>query len=180
MTRETPRHVSPLLPRQLRPVAQALLSAADRAGAAVMARHAPPPLSVELTLDVPSLGVSVMDETEPDANRRSESVGVGRELLYARLAGVRAAALARAAPTDPERAGSLGERGDPFATAPRGVLIPPRLPRAVRLTDPLRDGAPDRVFRGRAGRPARCAGRGLAASRLRAMAAPRSPSKPSS
>ena len=142
MTRETPRHVSPLLPRQLRPVAQALLSAADRAGAAVMARHAPPPLSVELTLDVPSLGVSVMDDTEPDANRRSESIGVGRELLYARLAGVRAAALARAAPTDPERAGSLGERGDPFATL-REASLSLRVSRArCDLQTPSATGRP--------------------------------------
>ena len=66
----------------------------------------------------------------------------GNRQLNLRLAGVHAAALACAAPTDPERAGSLGERGDPFATL-REASLSLRVSRArCDLQTPSATGRP--------------------------------------
>ena len=70
-----------MLPRRLRPIAKALAFAADVSRAAV--KTSPPPLSIEVVLEIPSVGLSVVDA--------QGSV----ELLYARVAGARAAVLAR-------------------------------------------------------------------------------------
>ena len=75
------RVMTPMLPRRLRPIAKALAFAADVSRAAV--KTSPPPLSIEVVLEIPSVGLSVVDA--------QGSV----ELLYARVAGARAAVLAR-------------------------------------------------------------------------------------
>ena len=75
------RVMTPMLPRRLRPIAKALAFAADVSRAAV--KTSPPPLSIEVVLEIPSVGLSVVDA--------QGSV----ELLYARVAGARAAVLGR-------------------------------------------------------------------------------------
>ena len=75
------RVMTPMLPRRLRPIAKALAFAADVSRAAV--KTSPPPLSIEVVLEISSVGLSVVDA--------QGSV----ELLYARVAGARAAVLGR-------------------------------------------------------------------------------------
>jgi hypothetical protein len=75
------RVMTPMLPRRLRPIAKALAFAADVSRAAV--KTSPPPLSVEVVLEIPSVGLSVVDAQG------------GGELVYARVTGARAAVLGR-------------------------------------------------------------------------------------
>ena len=53
------RVMTPMLPRRLRPIAKALAFAADVSRAAV--KTSPPPLSIEVVLEIPSVGLSVVD-----------------------------------------------------------------------------------------------------------------------
>ena len=93
------RVMAHVLPRRFRPIAEAIAYAADRASAAVMTSA--PPFAANLVVDVPSVGVSLVD------------AGSGAELLYARVSDARTTASAR---------GTVGTFADPFANLREGSV----------------------------------------------------------
>ena len=93
------RVMAHVLPPRFRPIAKAIAFAADRASAAVMTSA--PPFAANLVVDVPSVGVSLVD------------AGSGAELLYARVSDARTTASAR---------GAVGTPSDPFANLREGSV----------------------------------------------------------
>jgi len=85
------RIMAPLLPRRLRPIAAALAFAADRASAAVITAStssssaASPPLSIEVVVELPSVGLSLVSGGSGGGG--GGGGGGSTELLYARMTG---------------------------------------------------------------------------------------------